>query len=46
MKNLLSEAAVIAFFLLVQYPVIQTMTRIKGRGWMFRWRNQLTQGQL
>lgn len=32
---------VMLLFLLVIYPTVQIMTRIKGRAWMFMWRNEL-----
>lgn len=43
---LLNEVLVMALFLLVLYPVVQTMTKFKGRAGMFRFRHQLKQGQL
>ena len=33
--------SVLLFFLLVSYPTVQLMTKVMGRGWMFRWRHQL-----
>ena len=35
------EILVLLLFLFVLYPLVQTMTRIKGRAGMFVWRNQL-----
>lgn len=42
----MNEVAVMVLFLLVLYPVVQTMTKFKGRAGMFRWRHQLKQGQV
>jgi hypothetical protein len=31
----------LSLFLLVTYPLVQAMTRVKGRAGMFIWRHQL-----
>jgi len=45
MKSQMHELAVLTLFLLVLYPLVQSMTLIKGRAGMFRWRHQLNQGE-
>lgn len=37
----MKHTAVLLLFLCITYPLVTTMTRLKGRGWMFMWRHQL-----
>lgn len=41
MREKTTEVAILLMFLLVTYPVIQLMTKVMGRSWMFQWRHQL-----